>query len=196
MGFVDTILYISIAIMYNLFVHNLASLSYKDLQYEEKHQNTIVMIILFGGIGILISKIMNDKYKKYKNSFVSKGLYYGGIILLFTALFANWETIAEEMKLLFFAGALALLVWYGYKRENGIDKVKKKKEEDAKINEEVISEIVNDGKQPTTKQQQPQLQPQQVQELQQMQQIQMHQQAQLQQAQLQRQIQQNLQQEY
>lgn len=186
MGFVDTILYISIGIIYNLFVHNLASLSYKDLQYEEKHQNTIVMIILFGGIGILVSKIMNDKYKKYKNSFVSKGLYYGGIILIFTALFANWETIAEEMKLLFFAGALALLVWYGYKRENTIDKVKKKKDEDAKINEEVISEIVNNGKQPK----------QQSQQQSQQQQIQMHQQAQMQQAQLQQQIQQNLQQEY
>lgn len=143
MGFVDIILYVSIAIMYNLFVHNLASLSYKDLQYEEKHQNTIVMIILFGGIGILVSKIMNDKHKKYKNSFVSKGLYYGGILLIATALFANWETIVEEMRLLFFAGVLGLLIWYGYQRENRIDKVKKIKEDDAKINEEVISEIVN-----------------------------------------------------
>ncbi|QKF94186.1 hypothetical protein QKU48_gp0728 [Fadolivirus algeromassiliense] len=150
MGFVDIILYVSIAIMYNLFVHNLASLSYKDLQYEEKHQNTIVMVILFGGIGILISKIMNDKHKKYKNSFVSKGLYYGGILLLTTALFANWETIAEEMKLLFFAGGLGLLIWYGYRRENTIDIVKKKKELDAKLNEEVISEVINDKKKPQT----------------------------------------------
>lgn len=89
---------------------------------------------------------MNDKHKKYKNSFVSKGLYYGGLLLLLTALFANWEAIAEETKLLFFAGILALLIWYGYKRENNIDKVKKKKDEDAKINEEVISEIVGNKK--------------------------------------------------
>jgi len=127
--------------MYNLFIHNLASISYKDLQYEEKHQNTIVMLVLFGGIGILISKIMDDKNKKYKNSFVSKGLYYGGILLIITAVFANWESIAEEMKLFVLAGSLGLLVWYSHRRETNIIK---KKEEDGKLNEEILNELVKE----------------------------------------------------
>ena len=96
------------------------------------------MLILFGGIGILISKIMNDK-RKYKNGFVSKGLYYGGLLLILTAVFANWETIAQEMKLLFVAGLLGGLIWYGNKRESVIEK---KKEEEAEINDKVIGEIV------------------------------------------------------
>ena len=141
MGFIDIILYVSIAIMYNLFVHNLASISYKDLQYEEKHQNTVVMLVLFGGIGILISKIMDDKNKKYKNSFVSKGLYYGGILLILTSLFANWESIAEEMKLFVVAGVFGCLIWYGYRRETSIEK---QKEEEGKINEEILSELVKE----------------------------------------------------
>ena len=140
-GFVDIIIYVSIAIIYNFFVHNLASISYKDLQYEEKHQNTIVMLVLFGGIGILISKIMDDKNKKYKNSVVSKGLYYGGILLILTSLFANWDSIAQELKLFGVAGVLGCLVWYGYNRETTENK---KKEEDRKINEEILSELVND----------------------------------------------------
>ena len=61
MGFFDTALIISIAIMYNLLVHNLASLSYRELQYEEKHANTIVMLILFGGIGILVAKVLRER---------------------------------------------------------------------------------------------------------------------------------------
>lgn len=141
MGFIDTTLYVGIAIMYNLFVHNLASLSYKDLQYEEKHQNTIMMLILFGGIGIIISKIITEKYKKYNNSFVSKGLHYGGVLLLLTALFTNWENIAEEMKLLMVTSVFMGLVWYGYKRENAVDK---KKELDGKLNEAIISEMIKD----------------------------------------------------
>ena len=141
MGIVDIVLYVSIAIMYNFFVHTLASISYKDLQYEEKHQNTVVMLVLFGGIGILISKIIDDKNKKYKNSFVSKGLYYGGILLILTSLFANWESIAEESKLFVVAGALGCLIWYGYHRETTIEK---KKEEDGKINEEIISKLVDE----------------------------------------------------
>jgi hypothetical protein len=141
MGFIDVTLYISIAIMYNLFVHNLASLSYKDLQYEEKHQNTIIMLVLFGGIGILISKIMTEKCKQYNNTFVSKGLYYGGILLLLTALFANWENITEELKLLMVTGIFIFLVWYGYQRETTIEK---KKELDGKLNEEIISQVIGE----------------------------------------------------
>lgn len=141
MGLFDIILYVSIAIMYNLFVHTLASISYKDSQYDEKHQNTIVMLILFGGIGILVSKIMDDKNKKYKNSFVSKGLYYGGILLILTALFANWESIVEEMKLFIVGGVFGCLIWYGYQRETSINE---KIEEDRKINEEILSELVID----------------------------------------------------
>ena len=125
--------------MYNLLVHSLASLSYKELQYEEKHSNTIVMLILFGGIGILISKVLQERHKDLNNSFVSTGLYYGGVLLIVTAIFANWENISEEIKLFSIAGILGGLIWYGYKRDKSI---MKKKQEESKINEEIINELV------------------------------------------------------
>ena len=53
MGFFDTALIISIALMYNLLVNSIASASYKELQFNEKNLNTSVLLILFGGIGIL-----------------------------------------------------------------------------------------------------------------------------------------------
>lgn len=139
MGFIDIVLYTGIALVYNLFVHFLATISYSDLQYDEKHQNTLIMLVLFGGIGILVAKIMDDKNKKYKNKYVSTGLYYGGILLLLTALFASWDSIGEEMKLFLVGAILVLLIWYGYKRETAIET---KKAEDAKINEEVINEMM------------------------------------------------------
>lgn len=139
MGFIDTALIISIALAYNLLIHNLASLSYADLQFSEKHTNTIVMLILFGGIGILISKVINEKHKEINESYVSKGLYYGGILLILTAIFANWENISEEIKLLAVAGIFGGLIWYGYKRDKSLIK---KKEEESKINEEIINELV------------------------------------------------------
>ena len=37
MALLDIILTITIAIVYNLFVHNLASMTYKDLQFQEKN---------------------------------------------------------------------------------------------------------------------------------------------------------------
>ena len=139
MGFIDTVLIISIALAYNLLIHNLASLSYKDEQWEQKNINTIVMLILFGGIGILVSKVLAEKHKELNESYVSKGLYYGGILLILTAIFANWENISEEIKLLSIAGIFGGLIWYGYKRDK---KIIQKKEEESKINEEIINELV------------------------------------------------------
>lgn len=141
MGFLDITLYIGIAIMYNLFVHNLASLTYKDLQYDEKNTNTIVMIILFGGFGILIAKLLHEKYKQYDNPYVTNGLFYGGVLLIFTSLFANWDQIAQEMRFILITAIFGTLIWYGYKRNTSIEE---KKKEEGKINEAVITKLINE----------------------------------------------------
>lgn len=139
MGFFDTALIISIALMYNLLIHNLAAVSYKNEQYEVKLQNTIVMLILFGGLGILVAKILRERNPDLEESFVGKGLYYGGILLILTSIFANWENISEELKLLGIAGILGGLIWYGYNKDKTT--IRKKKIE-AKINEEILDELV------------------------------------------------------
>lgn len=141
MGFFDIVLYISVALLYNLLIHNLASISYRDLPYNDKLANSTIMLILFGGIGILVSKLINERNKELKDSFVSKGLYWGGILLILTAIFANWDKITEEIKLLSIAGLLGGIIWYGYKRNKTI---LKKKEEEGKLNEEIINELVKD----------------------------------------------------
>lgn len=146
MGFLDITLYVGIAIMYNLFVHNLASITYKDLQYEDKQKNTIIMLILFGGFGILIAKMITEKFTQYNNLYVSNGLFYGGVLLILTALFANWDTIAQEMRFIMITGIFAGLVWYGYRREENIVK---KKEEDGKVNEDIIDKLVANPNPPT-----------------------------------------------
>jgi len=141
MGFVDIILSGGIALMYNLFVHNLASITYKDLQYEEKNINTIIMIILFGGFGILIAKLLHEKYKQYDNPYLTNGLFYGGVLLIFTSLFANWDMIAQEMRFILITTIFGVLIWYGYKRNTSIEE---KKNEEGKINEAVITKLIHE----------------------------------------------------
>lgn len=137
----DIVLYISVALLYNLLIHNIASLTYKDLPYNEKVANITIMLILFGGIGILLSKLINERNKELKDSFVSKGLFWGGVLLIITAIFANWNKINEEVKLLSIAGLFGGLIWYGYKRNKD---ALKKKEEEGKLNAEIINELVKD----------------------------------------------------
>lgn len=110
MGFFNIIIYTVIALLYNLFVHNLASVSYKDQQYNEKHTNTIMMLIIFGCLGLLVGKLIGDV-----NKFASNGLFYGGLLLLLTVLLTSWETISDEIRLGLLMGIIFCVVFYAHK---------------------------------------------------------------------------------
>ena len=113
MSIFDITLAFSIVIVYNIFVHILASISFKDEQFEEKQKNTTLMLIIFGVVGIVASILLFEQY--YSNKIVSNGLFYGGIILIITAILANWSNISTIMKLALAGLALGLLIWYSFK---------------------------------------------------------------------------------
>lgn len=106
---------VSIAIMYNLLVHSMASMMYRDFPYIDKHNNTLLFIIIAGIIGIATSKLLFSDNKKYKNSILSKGMFYGGIILIATAIIANWEDATDEIKIGSIGSGLLFLIWLSYK---------------------------------------------------------------------------------
>jgi hypothetical protein len=125
----DALIYLSIAIMYNLFVHNLASITYQDLQYEEKYNNSLIMIMVFGAFGIVASKILS-KNKKYDNKYVNNGLYYGGILLMLSILVANWSDVSDELRLIMVASLFGVLIWYCYKIDKKNSKIDVNKDTD------------------------------------------------------------------
>lgn len=111
-------IYILIAIFYNIFIHHLASMVYKDLPFEEKFRKTTVFLFLAGILAIIISKCFLDENKKYSNSLVSKGLSLGGFILIATVIFVNWEHMTDIFRLalsgFFFFGIIWLAYYYPY----------------------------------------------------------------------------------
>jgi cbb3-type cytochrome oxidase subunit 3 len=66
--------------------------------------------------------------KENKNFLVSRGLFIGGILLILTAVLVNWNSIFEEIKILFMAILFGMIVWYAY------DKNKRKIEQEDKTN--------------------------------------------------------------
>ncbi len=122
MNIFDKSLYIIIAIFYNLFVHYLTGSLYKNLSYADRHTNSIVFLAVAGIGAIVISKIYIEKTDK--NKIVSKGLTIGGILLLITSLFANWENITNEYKLYLTGIGFLIIIWYSYKQKS---KIKNKK---------------------------------------------------------------------
>ena len=115
MNIFDKSLYIVIAIFYNLFIHYLTGSLYKNLPYADRHSNSIVFLAVAGISAIVISKIYIEKNDK--NKIVSKGLTIGGILLLITSLFANWENITNEYKLYLTGITFLLIIWYSYKQK-------------------------------------------------------------------------------
>src|SRR3989442_722342 len=113
MGFFDIIIYSGIAIMYNFFAYTLASLLYKNLQYNEKIHNTIVLLLILGILAIILSYFIPSKY-------INIGLYFGGILLILTTVIINYKNISDEIKLFLICLILGYLIWFAYKKE--IDK--------------------------------------------------------------------------
>lgn len=113
---IDLIIIITIAIFYNLFIHILSSTQYKDYQYEEKRKKSCILIIIAGIFAIIVSKIL-DYYQTGR--LISKGLFWGGILLIITAIIASWNNkyISENIKLLIIGIIFAVLIWFGLKRE-------------------------------------------------------------------------------
>lgn len=115
MGLLNLGIYVSIAIFYNIFIHHLTSTLYKDAPYEEKFRKSVTMIFIAGIVGIVASKLLLKDDQQYKNSVVSMGLGIGGGLLILTSVFANWEYVSGEIKLILSGAILIGFIWFSYR---------------------------------------------------------------------------------
>lgn len=112
---IEPAMYISIAVMYNIFIHYLANVIYKDKNYEEKIRNSTALIVIASILAIVISNVLENKL-------IKKGLLIGGVILMLTIIMANWERMEDGVKIIASGGCLLGLIWYSCKREKKIEK--------------------------------------------------------------------------
>jgi 4-hydroxybenzoate polyprenyltransferase len=128
-----------IAILYNLFVHHLTSSLFKDNDYEDKLNRSIIFLLVTGTLGVVMSKMMFDKKKdtkKKKNTqVVSNGLWLGGILLIITSLFINWHGLSDGIKMIMIGITLISLIYYSkqaleYEEDNTLDILDEEDKED------------------------------------------------------------------
>lgn len=98
----------SIAILYNLFVHHIISMLVRNMNYEDKVSRSTTFILISGVVGVVMSKLLFDN----KSLVVKNGLWLGGILLIVTSIFVNWQTMNDEIKLLMIGITLFGLIWY------------------------------------------------------------------------------------
>ena len=114
MGIASTSLTIAIAIIYNIFVHHLTSMMYRDNAYEQKFSNTLTTLFVAGVAGVVIGKVFLPGSKSYNNPAVNQGFFVGGLLLIVTSLFVNWENMGEEVRLVMTGLVLGALIWFAY----------------------------------------------------------------------------------
>ena len=120
MGLLNITVSTSIAILYNLFVHHMASIMFKDNTYEDKINKSVIFILIAGVMGVVMAKLLFeesvDKTKtKVKQSVIGSGLWLGGILLIITSIFVNWQTLSDDIKLLMIGVTLVALIYYSKK---------------------------------------------------------------------------------
>lgn len=114
MGFVDLSVYITIAICYNLVIHQLTTIIYKDLPYDEKYNKGLTFIFIAGILGIVVSRLIIKNNANKRDQVISTGLALGGLLLILTSIFVNWNEMTEDIKLYLTAGTFCILIWYLY----------------------------------------------------------------------------------
>jgi uncharacterized membrane protein len=120
MGMLNLTVSTVIAIFYNLFVHHLTSMLFKNDAYQDKINKSITFLLISGIIGVVMSKTIfekNDpKSDKAKETYVvSNGLWLGGILLIITSIFVNWQDLSDEIKLIMVFVTLVSLIYYSKK---------------------------------------------------------------------------------
>ena len=117
MNILDKSVFVSIAIIYNIFVHYITNLLYKNQPYEDKFESSTTFIFCAGVFALVLSKLLNKK-TKYTESVLSMGLCLGGILLILTALCVNWNNIPDNIKLFISGSAFFSIIYYAYKYDN------------------------------------------------------------------------------
>jgi multisubunit Na+/H+ antiporter MnhB subunit len=115
MDILNKVVFIAIAIFYNLLVHHITSSMYQELPYEEKLSKTVVFLFMAGIGAIVISLLILRDDQKFSDSVVSKGLALGGSLLIVTSIFANWENISDEARISLSAITFGGLIYYSRK---------------------------------------------------------------------------------
>lgn len=124
--FKDIMIAILFAIILNIFVHQLAFVLNSNLQYNEKFQRSLIVILIFGILSLVLGNTIFKSNKKYKNKVLRYGLNIGGVFMIIFSTVANWDKMDDVTKLIVFALLLFGIIWYVY-RWYEYDKNKKQK---------------------------------------------------------------------
>lgn len=121
MNLFDKGVYITIAICYNLFIHHVTNVLYKDLPFDEKFDKSITFIFVAGIFAIVVSKLIQKD--SFSDSVLCMGFFIGGILLILTSMWANWDHMNDDMRIIISIIIFSGILWYAYRYDSTKEKI-------------------------------------------------------------------------
>lgn len=107
----DQIVAVTVAVSYNMMSHCIVSGVTKDLSYDNKISKTVIAIVVAGVLAIVIAKKIEDKEGDRDKQVLSRGLWYGGLLLVITPVVAQWTGVTFDMQMVTLVLLLGGIVW-------------------------------------------------------------------------------------
>lgn len=96
---VDIGISVFIALLLNVFAHQIAYTTYKKCLYKEKFEKSTILLFVCGIIAIVLGMFIGAQHEKYSDSVVSYGFILGGILLMSTVILVTWGSLSDQLKL-------------------------------------------------------------------------------------------------
>lgn len=116
MNLFDKGVYIVIAICYNLFIHHVTNVMYKDLPFDEKFDKSVIFLFVAGIFAIVVSKLIQKD--SFSESVLCMGFFVGGILLILTSMWVNWDHMNDDMRIIISIIIFSGILWYAYKYDS------------------------------------------------------------------------------
>ncbi|ARF10543.1 hypothetical protein Hokovirus_2_70 [Hokovirus HKV1] len=116
-SYVDYSLYFIIPILYNVFVHVIASVVNQNLPYKDKHSNSLLIMYIFGILGIIVYKMKYGKMDELMNICLY-GIGIGGLLLIITAILIDWHNLNDITQVILISVIFIAIFYYYYDYNN------------------------------------------------------------------------------
>lgn len=108
----DLFLSIPIGVIYNMIIHETATLFNDKFSYKDKVQRSLLMVFGGGLIGFIIAMFILSG--DIQNTALKYGLILGSILLISHSIFYNWHLMQNDTRIIVMILALFALIWYSY----------------------------------------------------------------------------------
>lgn len=130
----DLLLAVPIGVIYNMIIHELATVFNDKFNYKDKVQRSLLMVFGGGLVGLIVAMFCLSN--SVQSTAIKYGLYLGSILLMCHSIIYNWQAMQNDTRIIVMILTLCVLIWYSYSSHSPNTILKSKKNKNKKKNYE------------------------------------------------------------